>query len=170
MSGTYICYHTCYYGPRGLRKLYSPGDKLLPGIEPGKYFSLDGAPPKDHVTPSYGPGDDPRSTYQIRADLLAWGVKMPSSSSRRSLYNKYLEEKSKHEDDLPQSVMEGQKQSDPLGGKNICEMTPDEISSINPEDVVVAIQMRYGAHLKYNGKNRDEVMKKAVQIEMEHAQ
>lgn len=76
------CWHTCYYNDR----FYTPGEDLLPGLPPGKYFSEDGLPPEGVQVDPTTAADDPRSTKQMRADVIALGGDPDEEMPRRQLF------------------------------------------------------------------------------------
>lgn len=170
-SETYICYHDCYYGPPGLRRLYSAGEKLIPGIPPGKYFSKNGEPP-DGVDPSNKaivPGDDPRSTDHIRKDLKEdYGVEMPENASRKDLFYRYIKESTKAEEPRPalQPIQTVSADVAKILTMKFTEMTPDDIDKLSSNDISAKIQKDFGRSEKPTSKNKDELLKKAIMMEI----
>jgi hypothetical protein len=93
-SGEWICIRNCYY----LDRYWKAGENLhsIPGFEdapPGKHFALNGIVPRDEIQQITRPGDDPRSTDQIRRDIEKNfpHVKIPENADRKKLFNLWMD-------------------------------------------------------------------------------
>jgi hypothetical protein len=175
MSGTYIALRACFTNFMG-GHLYRAGDPLLPGDEPGKHFALNGiADSQEKAALPTTPGDDIRSTMEIRAELEAkHGIKLAKSANRKTLFNAWVDAEKgadkpvvktrrtvppEEMDDAPPTV------TDPLAGVNLLEMSPDDIQKIRSKEWRECLAARYNVSMPVRS-SVGELAERAMQEEL----
>lgn len=77
-----ICFQKTYCNEH----LYKPGEQLMAGHRPNKYFSETGMPETGPGHRPTVPGDDKRTSAQIRRDIEAMGAAPIMGGSRKELF------------------------------------------------------------------------------------
>lgn len=169
----YFCWRDCVYGQKSRRRAYKVGEKLMPGLLPGKYFSEDGELP-EHVKLKIVmvAGDDPRPTEIIRAELEEeFDVKMSKKASRKELFARYIEEKKKAEaasGDVENAETEKEPENPNIEilVKKFSDMTPDDVDAISSKEAASKIKKDFGVHMKPTKNNKETIVAKGIQMEM----
>lgn len=147
MPNKYECVRTCYY----LGKLFKPGNPLPDWAEPNKHFLPVGESlGEDEKKKVFGPGDDPRSTRQIKKDLKE-KFDIDASGTRKDLWLRWKEATDAAEDaarqdaeasfGAPQGNAKHPERFDRPAFKNeslnkkFTEMSPDDIDKLSVKDM-----------------------------------
>ncbi len=181
-KGKYICIRECYY----MNNLWKAGDPLPDGLEPGKHFSLDGLDHEEDERLIARSGDDPRSTTQMFQDLKTKypEVKVHDAMSRKELFALWVkaekdavepEEETPADDTKKAKTI---KADDVVDGddetasqdeeKRFIDMTPDEMFSLKNKEISDKVLRMYKKELKYAGSKKEDLLKKAMDIETKH--
>jgi len=182
-NGKWICVRDCYY----LRRYWYAGESLndTAGFEdapPGKHFAIDGIIERDATSEIVRPGDDPRSTAQIREDLLlTHSIEAPDDANRRTLFAMWVEaEREAERAAAPARASESQPAAnapvspsevagagnvDPLGTRRFSDLQPDELDSLKSAEIADAVLTRYGVDMKWRGRPKATLIQEALQLE-----
>ena len=169
MSSKWIAIRNCYY----LKRYWQAGESLndTGGYEdapPGKHFALDGKIPAGEIDSIVRPGDDPRSTVQIRKDLEEiHGVDTKGVADRKDLFNLWTDaEKAKAAEAAP-PVPDGVEIVDPLGTRKFSDLSPDELNELKNQELADSMKVRFGLDVKYKGIPKENLIQQALQLEVQ---
>ena len=175
-----ICYRTCYLH----NKRWEVGEEFIapfPGAQPNRHFSPGGVPPKDEAVRSvHGPGDDPRSTKEMRESLEAAGVKVSKGWGRKTLFAKLMEIESPGSIKKPESGQPplvdpnntGPAYSPARGFDNLVlnkrfgEMSPDDIDGLKADEIRAKLEKPpYSINLGSGYVKKETMIERGIAIE-----
>lgn len=168
MADKYICIRKCYLHG----KLWDLGDVFEPmfeGAEPNKHFALNGVVQIENRTGPMGPGDDPRSTVQIKADLEALTNKKPDPSwNRKQLFWAWVDAARENGQTVIQEPAQPSKKTyfNEQNAKMFSEMSPDDIENMKADDMRSKLESPpYSLDLGRGYVNKTEMVKRGIEIE-----
>ena len=174
MVKKYICHRKCFF----MNTLFYPGDTLPAGMKANKHFSIEGQGPDVDEKHVIVPGDDPRSTNQIIADLETdYGIKVDEGSSRKEVFVKWkkAEDAAFAENNNAPAAKKAEKtlvdpdQKDALNGKRFGDCTPDELNAPTNEALGNLINARFKVDMKFAGKSKKELIEMGLKYESKQA-
>lgn len=186
MADKWICVRTCHY----LQRYWMAGESLndTSGYEdapPGKHFALNGIL-RDEVSDIVRPGDDPRSTIQIREDLLViHEIETPEDTSRRDLFNRWIHAEkaavvrkaegpatpssndSEGSETPPLPPADGVTVVDPMGTTKFSELGPDDVDKLKNAEIAKSMKIRFGIAVANDGRGqkKENLLQQALQLE-----
>lgn len=167
----YVAIRACYYGPPGYRTLFKPGDYLPENWEPGAHFVREGEEPIEITEPARSPGDDPRSTKQIKLDLLStypdWIEKndfdLPNAT-RKELFMAWKEAEA-GEDPQKYKATEPETSGDPLEGRKFFELEDEDIKKFKAQELISSLKERFQLDMSFAGKSKKELIQLGCELE-----
>lgn len=176
MTDKYICIRKCHY----LDRLWEPGEQFVPpfdGAAPNRHFQINGKPVGDERIVQ-GPGDDPRSTAQMKKDLETMGVDA-DGMSRKDIWRKLVDLQGgvstapahkDHQAADPNNSGARHNQervpSNPSANKLFSDMGPDDIDGLTVKDIRAKLSTApYSLELGSGVISKADLIKRGIAVE-----
>lgn len=181
-SNKFICIRKCYYEG----KLWEVGEILPDELAPNKHFTLDGQIQAGEKRVAYGPGDDPRSTKQIIADLKKhFGIALDAKTVRKTAWIEWRNaEEAAGKKGLVTERPATQNQEPKYGkaddpgrfglptfdnsilNKNFSDWSPDEIDKTTAKEICQKLNAPpYSLDMKPIGITKADLIKRGIEVE-----